>query len=154
MPAFVKNGPNIPEPLLQAHEEGRVVFFTGAGISVPAGLPLFRGLVDEIYNSLGTSKSPVEAKAYEKDQYDSTLDLLERRYPGKRAAVRAVVPEILKPNWRRKGATEVHEALLQLSTDRKGSTRLVTTNFDRIFQRVIERRGLRGFEWVDIGISG
>ena len=30
---FVPNGPDIPEALLQAHEEGDVVFFCGAGIS-------------------------------------------------------------------------------------------------------------------------
>jgi hypothetical protein len=33
---FVTNGPDIPDALLQAHEEGRVVFFCGAGISYPA----------------------------------------------------------------------------------------------------------------------
>ena len=46
---FITNGPDIPDALLQAHEEGRVVFFCGAGISYPAGLPGFKGLVDEIY---------------------------------------------------------------------------------------------------------
>ena len=30
---FVANGPDIPEALLQAHEEGGVVFFCGAWIS-------------------------------------------------------------------------------------------------------------------------
>jgi hypothetical protein len=29
---FVRHGPDIPERLLQAHEDGRVVFFCGAGI--------------------------------------------------------------------------------------------------------------------------
>ena len=45
---FVTNGPDIPDELLQAHEEGRVVFFCGAGISYPAGLPGFKGLVELI----------------------------------------------------------------------------------------------------------
>ncbi len=51
---FVTNGPDIPEALLQAHEEGRVVFFCGAGISYPADLPGFKGLVKEIYRLNGT----------------------------------------------------------------------------------------------------
>src|SRR6476659_2933651 len=38
---FVTNGPDIPDAVLQAHEDGRVVFFCGAGISYPAGLPGF-----------------------------------------------------------------------------------------------------------------
>ena len=46
---FFKNGPDIPERLLQAHEEGDVVFFCGAGISYPAGLPGFKELVEKLY---------------------------------------------------------------------------------------------------------
>ena len=42
---FFKNGPDIPERLLQEHDEGEVVFFCGAGISYPAGLLGFKGLV-------------------------------------------------------------------------------------------------------------
>ena len=45
---FVKRGPDIPERLLQAHEDGQVVFFCGAGISYPEGLPTFAGLVDRL----------------------------------------------------------------------------------------------------------
>ena len=45
---FVTDGPDIPNKLLQAHEEGCVVFFCGAGISYPAGLPGFKGLFDQI----------------------------------------------------------------------------------------------------------
>ncbi|HFW1340172.1 TPA: hypothetical protein ACIAY5_001991 [Salmonella enterica subsp. enterica serovar Virchow] len=30
---FITHGPDIPDELLQAHEEGCVVFFCGAGIS-------------------------------------------------------------------------------------------------------------------------
>lgn len=48
---FVKNGPDVPERLLQIHEEGRVVFFCGAGISYPAGLPGFDGLARRLYES-------------------------------------------------------------------------------------------------------
>ncbi len=48
---FIKNGPDIPEELLEAQEEGRVVFFCGAGISYPAGLPGFGGLVNKIYDN-------------------------------------------------------------------------------------------------------
>lgn len=76
---FVTNGPDIPDALLQAHEEGRVVFFCGAGISYPAGLPGFKGLVEEIYRLNGTTPSDSEREAFERGQFDATLDLLERR---------------------------------------------------------------------------
>lgn len=136
---FVANGPDIPEVLLQAHEEGRVVFFCGAGISYPAGLPGFKGLVDEIYRLVGTAPEAIERKAYERNQFDATLDLLERRLPGQRLAVRTALANALKPKLRRKGATDTHAALLQLARSRDGALRLVTTNFDRIFARLIVR---------------
>jgi hypothetical protein len=45
---FINYGPDVPDALLQVHEEGRLVFFCGAGISYPAGLPGFKGLVEQI----------------------------------------------------------------------------------------------------------
>ena len=139
MPAFVTNGPDIPEPLLQAHEDGRVVFFCGAGISIPAGLPNFSDLVNWIYEELGTTQTKIEKTAYDHKQYDAVLDQLERRYPGHRLAVRTALANVLKPKWSRKGAKTTHQALLQLATDHKGKVRLVTTNFDRIFKSIITR---------------
>jgi hypothetical protein len=143
MPAFVKNGPDIPEHLLQEHEEGRVIFFCGAGISYPAGLPGFKDLVDQIYSELATTKDPTEEQAHEKKQYDSVLDQLERRFPGQRFAVRTALASVLTPKWHRKAALTTHHALLQLATDRKRKTRLITTNFDRIFERVVTKYKLR-----------
>ena len=138
---FVPNGPDIPDSLLQAHEEGRVVFFCGAGISYPAGLPGFGGLVEEIYKRNGTTPSDIEQAALDRYQYDATLDLLERRLPGQRIAVRRALAEALKPNLRRKGATDTHAALLRLARDRVGALRLVTTNFDRVFHVAAKRSG-------------
>ena len=41
---FVANGPSIPDELLTARDEGRVMFFCGAGVSrAYAGLPDFFG---------------------------------------------------------------------------------------------------------------
>lgn len=137
---FIANGPDIPDSLLQAHAEGRVVFFCGAGISYPAGLPGFKGLVDQIYERVGTRRSPIEQEAYSRNQFDATLDLLERRLPGQREAVRRALADALKPKWRKKGATETHAALLALGKSPEGPLRLVTTNFDRIFERIGKRR--------------
>lgn len=138
---FVTHGPDIPDALLQAHEDGRVVFFCGAGISYPAGLPDFKGLVHEIYRRNGTAPNEIESAALDRGQYDATLDLLERRLPGQRLAVRRALAEALKPKLRRKGATDTHAALLRLARDRDGSLRLVTTNFDRVFHVAAKRSG-------------
>lgn len=138
---FVGHGPDIPDALLQAHEEGRVVFFCGAGISYPAGLPGFKGLVDEIYRLNGTTRKDIEHEAYKAERYDATLDLLEHRLPGQRLAMRRALAEALKPKLRRKGAIDTQAALLRLARSREGALRLVTTNFDRIFHVAAKRTG-------------
>lgn len=141
---FVANGPDIPDALLQAHEEGRVVFFCGAGISYPAGLPDFGGLVESIYQKVGTTREPIEDQAFNSYQYDATLNLLEDRLPGQRKGLqmRQALADSLKPKLSKKGATETHVALLQLARNREGKLRLVTTNFDRVFERVSKRASM------------
>jgi NAD-dependent SIR2 family protein deacetylase len=138
---FAANGPDIPDELLQAHEEGHVVFFCGAGISYPAGLPGFRGLVEHIYALTGTTPSAIEQQALDHSQFDAALDLLERRLPGQRLAVRRALAQALQPKLRRKGATDTHSALLRLARDRVGALRLVTTNFDHLFHKAAKRTG-------------
>lgn len=139
---FITNGPDIPNNLLQAHEDGRVVFFCGAGISYPANLPGFKKLVDNIYKIVGTVKTDIEERAYTKNQYDVTLDLLERRLPGDRLSVRKALKQALQPKLRRKNAMDTHKALAQLARNREGKLRLITTNFDRIFEEVSKRNKL------------
>lgn len=138
---FITNGPDIPSALLEAHEEGRVVFFCGAGISYPAGLPGFKGLVEKIYQLNGTPFSDIERASFDGEKFDATLDLLERRLPGQRLAVRRALAQALKPRLRRKGATDTQAALLRLALSREGALRLVSTNFDRVFHAAAKRTG-------------
>src|SRR6218665_1841144 len=140
---FISNGPDIPEALLQAHEDGCVVFLCGAGISYPAGLRGFKELVDDIYQGLYTKHSDSDAdeqKAYDRGQFDVTLNLLERRIPGQRDAVLQALAQALQPKLDLEGATDTHTALLQLARSREGELRLVTTNFDRIFEHAAKQQ--------------
>ena len=130
---FIANGPDIPDKLLQSHEEGKLAFFCGAGISYPAGLPGFKGLVEDIYNLCGTNRLDIEEDAFKRGQYDLALELLERRLPGGRLKVRRALAEVLKPDLGREGAVNTHVSLLKLARDKEGKLRLVTTNFDRLF---------------------
>ena len=118
-----------------------MVLFCGAGISYPAGLPDFKGLVEQIYRLNGTARSDIEREAFERGQFDATLDLLDRRLPGQRLAVRRALAQALKPKLRRKGAVDTQAALLRLARSREGALRLVTTNFDRIFHVAAKRTG-------------
>jgi hypothetical protein len=139
---FIKNGPDIPERLLQAHEEGRVVFFCGAGISYPARLPGFAGLVKKIYEALAVTPNAVHQAAIKAGQFDTAIGLLEVDIVSGRETVRRALASILTPDLSAPNATATHDALLTLGKCRNGHTRLITTNFDRLFEEVIAAKSL------------
>jgi SIR2-like domain len=140
---FVKDGPDLPDSLLHQHEDGRIVFFCGAGISYPARLPGFRRLVELMYAELHTTPTALESKALEQERFDAGVDLLEHRFPGERFAVRKALAVVLNPKLRLARATSTHKALLTLARDRKQNARLITTNFDRSFEAVMRDPKLR-----------
>ena len=132
---FVNDGPDVPDRLLHAHEDGRVVFFCGAGISIPAGLPNFKGLVDRLYSALNVPPDLAHDAARKAARYDIAVDQLENQLVDGRMVVRRTINEILSPTEPLSNeALATHRALLTLSKCRTGSTRLITTNFDRLFE--------------------
>ena len=72
---FIANGPDIPERLLQAHEDGRVVFFCGAGVSYPARLPGFAELVKKAYKNLAVTPNAVQQAAIKAGHFDTAIGL-------------------------------------------------------------------------------
>ncbi len=139
---FVRHGPDIPERLLQLHEDGRVVFFCGAGISYPARLPGFSGLVDKLYQALSVTPNPVQQSAIKVGQFDTAIGLLEADDKRGREGVRRALATILTPDLTAPNAMATHEALLTLAQNRKGHVRLITTNFDRLFEEVKTAKSL------------
>lgn len=138
----VRHGPDIPERLLQAHEERRVVFFCGAGISSAAGLPNFQGLVSQLYDKLNVTPNAVQQAAIKAGQFDTAIGLLEADILGGRESVRRMLADILTPDLNAPNATTTHQALLTLAKNREGKTRLITTNFDRLFEKTISDNNL------------
>ena len=134
---FVQGGPDVPERLLQAHEDGRVVSFCGAGISFPARLPGFADLVKELYSRLEITPDPVQAAAIKAKRYDTAVGLLETNIVGGRQAISEKIAEILEPNTSAPNATATRDELQTLAECRERRTRLITTNFDRLFEHVI-----------------
>ena len=131
---FIPRGPNIPDNLLFAHEEGRVVFFCGAGISMgkPAELPSFEGLVERLFKECSHG-SEWEARKRKNAPFDDSVAWLENKVVGGRKAIIRQVYKELTPD---DGNSPIHQALLDLSRPRNSeATMLVTTNFDRLFER-------------------
>ena len=106
-----------------------MVFFCGAGISVPTGLPSFRRLVKQLYASLNVSCTSNEKKLIKEEKFDRALGLLEDRVV--RNAMRSEVVRLLSPTPK-PGSLRLHRALLGVSRNPSGM-HLVTTNYDDNF---------------------
>ncbi len=139
---FIPKGPDVPERLLQAHEDGRVVFFCGAGISYPARLRGFDWLTTRLFDVLGETPNAVQRAAMKARQFDTAIGLLEDSIAGGRETVRRALVSILTPDLTASGATATHEALLTLAKNRSDQIRLITTNFDRLFEEVFTAKRL------------
>lgn len=141
---FIKDGPSIPDELLLARDEGRVVFFCGAGLSkARANLPDFYELVEKVIYHLHLSpdhrvcKILKESEEIEKRTGESGLisidrifGLLEREF--NTSDIQSEVVKILKPHI---GVDiSAHKIILNLATTEEGKIQLVTTNFDRLFE--------------------
>lgn len=145
MRTFVKDGPTFPYQVLQAHEEEKVVFFCGAGISYYTGLPGFKELVRDTFKKCGhplpdekqAAKTP-EGTAFYTGQFDQALHLLEDLV-GRQVARSGAIEILSRPLKRGSGHLSLHKALLNLAEMRDGGYRLVTTNFDDRFSKANPR---------------
>lgn len=147
---FHSDGPSIPNELLDARDNGEVVFFCGAGVSIPAGLPSFSDLAKGVLTDLGVpddasshrilKRALAEPDAELRPPMDQVLGLLQRDY-GAAQVERAVSRRLRTP---KQANLSCHEIILRLSTDISGNPRLVTTNFDLLFERA--RRSTKYFE--------
>ena len=114
---------DFPDPLLDALRDGKLVVFAGAGVSMgkPACLPDFEGLADRIAAGTGQTRQSSEP-------VDRFLGRLQHRQVDVHArAAQALSRNDLKP-------TELHRDLLRLFSG-AGHVRVVTTNFDRLFEQ-------------------
>jgi len=141
---LIADGPWLPDELLTARDAGQVIFFCGAGVSqAQARLPNFPNLAGRVLTSLGSgSDSPARrlfeaSRKFEKDTgltgivaTDRVFGLLEREFDP--AEVREAVAEALRPPVGY--GLDAHRTMLDLARDRAGVARLVTTNFDLLFE--------------------
>lgn len=139
---FLEDGADIPDMLIRAANAGDVTFLCGAGVSLRVGLPSFKSLTENIYRSLGESSDEVLAEriAMGREEYDRALRSLEKRThrPRTESRLRIAVADLLAvPSC----DLPDHLALLKLSRDSDGRARVLTTNFDTLFERAAETNG-------------
>jgi len=110
----------LPQVVLDAHAEGRVVFFVGAGASVgsPSSLPLFK----ELAISLGKEAGVDYAEPETLDHFLGRLTHLTPPYAVHERTHILLTPATSRPN-------RLHTAIVNLAAA-YGRPRIVTTNFD------------------------
>lgn len=122
---FIENGPSIPDELLDARDEGRVVFICGAGVSrAKAGLPDFFGLAEAVIEKLGVPEDSDARKVLKKAREigdelsvtglisaDRVFGLLEREFTD--ADIQSAVAKSLKP--KPDADLSAHKILLRLA---------------------------------------
>jgi hypothetical protein len=137
---FIQNGPNIPDELLTARDAGQVLFFCGAGVSrAKAQLPDFVTLAKRVIDSLGSGLESPARLLFDQAKdapagtvaTDRIFGLLEKEFEP--SDVREAVAMALQPPS--DVSLEAHRLLLDLSRDGAGVPRLVTTNFDALFEK-------------------
>lgn len=148
---FNSHGPAVPRPLLAAADAGDVVFVCGAGVSLArAGLPTFQGLLDGVVNRLRPAPDGLAAQVLAAEAQLRAADLLTELPPGfsgiatpdrvfglleeefGRETVERTVATILRP--RENPDLSAHRTVLRLACGSNDAPRLVTTNFDRLFE--------------------
>lgn len=141
---FAANGPNFPDELLVARDEGRVVFFCGAGVSrAKAGLRDFIGLARDVADRLSIPADnsvrqlikaietfPTIPGVGSLVAADRVFGLIERDYQSQ--DIHRAIAASLKPD----GTPDLsaHRVLIDLAKGPDGIVRLITTNFDLLFE--------------------
>lgn len=131
---YITENVDIPEKILEAQENGNLVIFAGAGISMgkPSCLPNFSDLTKEIVNLCGEKFD----KGKEPDIYLGELD-------EKKGSVHQKTINIFKKS---KSYNEIHKNIIRLfGNNNEKNIKIVTTNFDRHFSEAIEDLKKEGY---------
>ena len=142
---FIENGADIPDELLLAYDEGQVIFFCGSGVSkAGANLPDFYELAKNVRDDLGVAADSEVGRLYKKVKVaeeqprvksvsspDRIFSRLSRQFD--RRVISNAVASSLKVG---PGQSELwaHKTLLKLARGQNSPLRLITTNFDRLFE--------------------
>lgn len=148
----------IPSALRRQHEDNLTILFCGAGVSKPAKLPDFDGLVRAVLDETPTVPELKGARdAYSGNRFDEALNIVERYYwEDDRETMRRKVNSVLgiPPGTRlTKKRLENHINILRLVDLPSTSGRLVTTNFDQLFEFAGRRLNAKAMKETNIEVA-
>lgn len=126
----------LPERIEEAFWSDRLVFFCGAGVSSakPSGLPGFRGLAEDIARTLG-HPALVPADENVPVQFDVVMGRLHEISGDIHSRVSSRLETAVTPN-------AYHRDIWRIAAARGKTPRIVTTNFDLLFEAALNEIGL------------
>lgn len=159
---FYPDGPAIPDLLLERCDSGRVVFLCGAGVSMPSGMPSFVGLTKHVISyfdppadseimkafqpwlddeAAPKARNADQSAAYVQSQnkasanvpLDQIFNLLHLEY-GKEE-VNSLVTQRLREVPESTDFGRAHSLIKRISSNGTTVPKIVTTNFDLLFER-------------------
>ena len=154
---FFEDGPAIPDSLLVQSDAGNVVFFCGAGISrYPKGqtsrMPDFVKLAErlvEYSNAPPSSEIGKWLKERKENRNHMSMDLdkifsklKDNDFLGNKEVNKQVAIILNSENVDEKELTR-HRHISQISRNADGNPRIVTTNFDVLFERAIDDKVMK-----------
>ena len=104
--------------------DGHLALFLGAGVSIPAGLPSWSGLLDDLRMESHTSQDELESLRSPLDQ----AELLQRRLGGSQLLKEKIAERFQGGN--RPGISHLQLAAL-------GCSEVITTNYDSLFETAV-----------------
>jgi hypothetical protein len=131
---MILGGVDVPDRILEAHEQQSLVFFVGAGLSVapPSGLPNFAQLAKQIADLARAAEQPTSRRW--KSRLDAYLGHLAHQGVAVHDLTRdAVTPKDSRPN-------ALHLNLARIASRTK--LRIVTTNYDLHFEAACAELGV------------
>ncbi len=133
---WISDGVTLPQKIEDAFRSDTLVFFCGAGVSIPepSNLPGFRGLTAEIARQLGRSDLvPEDVKSdlvSEDIKFDVVMGQLNELGKDVHRRVSSFLSETKDPN-------SYHLNIWRIATAGGKTPRIVTTNFDKLFEAAL-----------------
>ena len=154
---FFEDGPAIPDSLLVQSDVGKVVFFCGAGISCypeekGQSMPTFVELTEHVFEYLSPPLNSKMGKWIEKRQNredtssislgDVFDELKDPKLFGEEIVNNAVADILNSKKMKGQDLTQ-HRHIAQISRTQNGRPRVVTTNFDVLFEKAVKKRKMK-----------
>ncbi|WP_111637738.1 SIR2 family protein [Marinomonas shanghaiensis] len=133
---FYADGPNIPDQLLELRDQGKVVFFCGAGVSKNEKLDNFEELTQAVMDHFDPPESFESYQAFYSRYKEHSIPILDQVFYFLHQEfgvneVNQVVAERLSTD---KKIAKSHQDILRISSNLDGIPQVVTTNFDHLFE--------------------